>query len=106
MRSPLVSVIVPTYNRSQTIRRAIQSVLEQTYQDLEIIVVDDGSEDDTRYCIGTTRRYRFREFAIFFTTQIEALKQHAIRESGLLTANGLLSWILMIIGYRKASKYV
>jgi glycosyltransferase involved in cell wall biosynthesis len=44
---PTFSVIIPTYNRSDTILRAIGGVQAQTFQDLEIILVDDGSTDDT-----------------------------------------------------------
>lgn len=45
--TPTVSVIIPTYNRANMVSRAIQSVLEQTYEDFELIVVDDASTDNT-----------------------------------------------------------
>ncbi|UQZ84335.1 UDP-Glc:alpha-D-GlcNAc-diphosphoundecaprenol beta-1,3-glucosyltransferase WfgD [Paenibacillus konkukensis] len=43
----MISIIIPTYNRGQTISRAIKSVLSQTFKDFELIIVDDNSNDDT-----------------------------------------------------------
>ncbi len=45
---PAVSIILPTYNRAHCIRRSIDSVLSQTFKDFELIVIDDGSKDDTK----------------------------------------------------------
>ena len=47
-----ISAILPTYNRGRTIARAVQSILDQSLAPLEIIVVDDGSTDDTRARLG------------------------------------------------------
>jgi glycosyltransferase involved in cell wall biosynthesis len=57
---PIVSVIIPAYNRSFTIARAVESALAQTFQDLEVIVVDDGSSDTTRNIVQSIPDDRLR----------------------------------------------
>ena len=54
---PRVTVVIPTYNRGPMVREAIESVLGQTYPSFELIVVDDGSTDDTMAQLG---KYRSR----------------------------------------------
>ncbi|ACL15990.1 glycosyltransferase family 2 protein [Methanosphaerula palustris] len=58
--TPTVSVILPTYNRAHLLPTAIESVLNQTYRDLELIVVDDGSKDSTEEVIRTITDERLR----------------------------------------------
>lgn len=55
-----ISVVVPTFNRAYIIREALESVLAQTYRDCEILVVDDGSTDDTSKIIQSFRSERIR----------------------------------------------
>ena len=59
---PKVSVVICTYNRAQYLPQAIESVLAQSFQDLELIIVDDASNDDTkavmeRYASDSRIRY-------------------------------------------------
>lgn len=59
-RNPLISVIIPTYNREKSLGKAIQSVLDQTYSNIELIVVDDGSVDKTDELLGQLADKRLR----------------------------------------------
>jgi glycosyltransferase involved in cell wall biosynthesis len=81
MNSPLfITIIIPTYNRASTISRAIQSVLNQTYTHYQLIVVDDGSEDNTREVIMD-----FPQVAYYYKTNGG---QASARNHGLQYAKG------------------
>ncbi|HEX9949315.1 MAG TPA: glycosyltransferase family A protein [Thermodesulfobacteriota bacterium] len=64
MYMPLVSVIIPTYNRKELVKEAVQSVLEQDYPKIEVVIVDDGSTDGTKEeltrVFGSPLRYVFQ----------------------------------------------
>lgn len=59
---PLVSVIIPTYNGSKTIRRAIESALNQTYPNIEVVVVNDASTDNTLEVLKEIKDKRLKIF--------------------------------------------
>jgi glycosyltransferase involved in cell wall biosynthesis len=60
--NPKVSVVIPTHNRADKVPKTIESVLAQTFSDLEVIVVDDGSSDDTARVLGEVFGNRIRYF--------------------------------------------
>jgi glycosyltransferase involved in cell wall biosynthesis len=60
IESPTVSVIIPAYNRAYIIGRSMQSVLDQTYKDFELIIVDDGSSDNTEEVVRAFNDQRIR----------------------------------------------
>lgn len=83
-QNPLVSVIMPAYNAEKTIAEAIQSVIDQTYKNWELIVVDDGSLDRTAAVVQS-----------FTDTRINLIKkenggQSSARNKGITEANGVL----------------
>jgi glycosyltransferase involved in cell wall biosynthesis len=59
---PLVSVIIPTYNRADYLKLALKSVLEQTYKNIEVIVADDGSMDNTAEVVADFNDPRVKYF--------------------------------------------
>ena len=60
MERDRVSIILPTYNRAELVVRAIDSILQQTYEEFELIVVDDGSTDDTEQKVRGIEDKRIR----------------------------------------------
>ena len=59
-KHPTVSIVIPTYNRAQILPLALQSVLSQTYQDIEVIIVDDASTDNTGEVVQSIKDERIR----------------------------------------------
>lgn len=55
-----ISVIIPTYNRAKLINRSLSSVLNQTYNNIEIIIIDDGSTDNTKKIINKIKDNRIK----------------------------------------------
>jgi glycosyltransferase involved in cell wall biosynthesis len=83
--NPLVTVVLPTYNRAGPIGRAIASVLEQSYTNLEVIVVDDASSDSTAEVVGAFTDPRLR-----YLRHRENKGGAAARNTGIEAAGGEL----------------
>ncbi len=81
---PSVSVIIPTYNRKELVPRAVDSILAQTVQDFEIIIVDDGSTDGTE----TEIKRRYSDTRIRYDRLEKNSGVHAARNRGLDLAQG------------------
>jgi len=82
--APFFSVIIPTYNRAQAVTDAVKSVLVQTYSSFEVIVVDDGSTDDTSKAIKLLSERDDRVTYIFQKNQ----ERSAARNNGISQSKG------------------
>lgn len=83
MVDDLVSIIIPTHNRSEYVKRAIQSCLDQTYEDIEVIVVDDASTDNTEGVVTS-----FSDERVTYVRNDENLGAPKTRNRGLDLARG------------------
>src|SRR6056297_934697 len=82
--NPLVSVIIPSYNHAQYIESAIESVLAQTYPNIELIIVDDGSSDNSHEVI---RKYEEHpQISIILNKKNKG--QSAVINQALATSSG------------------
>jgi len=77
----MVSVILPTYNRAHLVQESIYSVLGQTYTDLELLIVDDGSTDNTEEIVRAIPDPRIRYFKLPHSGRNAISKNFAIRQS-------------------------
>jgi glycosyltransferase involved in cell wall biosynthesis len=84
---PLVSVITPTHNRAWCIQRAVESILAQTFRDFELIVVDDGSSDDT-----ASRLASYGDGLLLIRQSHQGVS--AARNTGIAAARG--RWIALL----------
>lgn len=83
MSAPAVSVILPTFNRANTLSRAIRSVLAQTFADFELIIVDDGSTDHTASVVGQCNDSRVQYLPLETNSGCSAA-----RNAGIAVARG------------------
>ena len=78
---PFFSVVIPTYNRKNAIKKAIDSVLTQSFQDFEIIVIDNGSTDGTRQFIQSYSNAKIKYFYQIGSGSPASPRNAGIRES-------------------------
>jgi O-antigen biosynthesis protein len=76
---PRVSVIVPTFNRADVLPRAVRSVLAQTWTDFELLIVDDGSTDDTQEVVTRLEDARLRYVRLSTNGGVAAARNRGLR---------------------------
>ena len=81
VKNPTVSVIIPTYNRANLMKEAIKSVLKQTYQDFEIIVIDDGSTANIEETVKGFNNFKIRYICHTNNQGVSAARNTGIRVS-------------------------
>lgn len=82
-KEPLVSVIMPVYNAEKDLREAINSILNQTYKNIELIIIDDASTDGSADIISS-----YSDDRIIFVRNKTNMKQQYTRNLGLTLAKG------------------
>jgi glycosyltransferase involved in cell wall biosynthesis len=79
-RHPLVTIVIPTYNRATLVQQAIASVIAQTYSHWELMIVDDGSDDGTSEAINAVNDSRIRILKMKHMGNIASLRNIGVKE--------------------------
>ena len=79
--NPFVSIVIPTYNHAHFLKRALNSIQEQTYTSWEVIVVDNYSTDNTREIIDSFTNVRIKYYQIHNNGVIAASRNKGLKES-------------------------
>jgi len=91
MKQKLVSIIMPAFNAANTIEKSIKSISNQTYKDWELIVINDGSTDNTKEIV---KRLMRKEKRIYLITSQRNIGSPAGRNKGIKASNG--RWIAFL----------
>src|SRR4030043_1639450 len=86
---PFFTVVIPTYNRSAFLKEALQSVLDQTFQDFEVLVIDDHSTDNTKEVVES-----FYDDRITYILNDRARGGAGTRNAGIFRARG--EWVAFL----------
>ena len=89
MNKPFFTVVIPTYNRAELLKEAIQSVFDQTFENFELIVIDDHSTDKTKDVVSS-----FHDSRIKYILNDHAKGGAGTRNAGIFRAKG--EWIAFL----------
>lgn len=81
MQKEKVSIILPTYNRAHVLKKSLDSVLKQTYKEFEIILVDDGSTDDTKELVESYQDARIKYYYIDINQGAAAARNYGLERA-------------------------
>ncbi len=83
---PLISIIIPTWNCGRYIGRLLKSIANQTYDNMEVIIIDDASEDSTQRIVS--RKIKTSSLPIYYTRNTKKTNANIARNIGLQIARG------------------
>ena len=89
MITPFFSVVIPTYNRSELLKEAVHSIMDQSFEDFELLIVDDHSTDDTKNVVAS-----FKDSRIKYIVNDRTKGGAGTRNAGIFRAKG--HWVAFL----------